>query len=54
MPLPRDFRGGKGAWLNSCQNLAKMSGGLSKAQYERLIHLASQNRILYDATYVRL
>ena len=43
MPPRRDFRGGKGTWLSSRQNLAKMSGGLNKGQYERR-----------DATCIRL
>ena len=43
MPPPRDFRCGKGAWLGSRQNLAKMSGGLNKTDYERLIYLVSQS-----------
>ena len=38
-----DLHSGKGAWLGSRQNLAKMSGGLDKTDYERLIHLVSQN-----------
>ena len=54
MPRPRDFRGGKGAWLSSRQNPAEMSGGLSKAKYERLNYLVSQNTILYDGTCIRL
>ena len=52
MPLPRDLRGGKGARLSSRQNSTKKSGGLNKAEYERLIHLVSQNRFLYDATCI--
>ena len=38
-----DFRCGKGAWLGSRKNLAKMSGGLDKTDYESLIRLVSQN-----------
>ena len=38
-----DLHSGKGAWLGSRQNLAKMSGGLDKTDYERLIRLVSQN-----------
>ena len=41
MPPRRDFRSGKRAWLDSRQNQAKMSGGLDKTNYERLIHLVS-------------
>ena len=37
------FAAERGAWLGSRQNLAKMSGGLDKTDYERLIHLVSQN-----------
>ena len=47
MPRPRDFRGRKGAWLSPRQNSGNMSGGLSKAKYERLSHPVSQNTILY-------
>ena len=54
MPSPPNFRGGKGAWLSSHRNPAKTSGGLDKADYERLTHLLSQSRILYDASYIRL
>ena len=34
MPPPRDFRSGKGAWLGSRQNSAKISEGLNKPGYE--------------------
>ena len=33
----------KGAWLSSRKNQTKMSGGLEKTDYERLIHPVSQN-----------
>ena len=35
-------------------NSAKMLGGHNKAEYKRLINLVSQNRMLYDATCIRL
>ena len=37
------LRSGKGAWLGSHQNPAKMSGGLDKTNQKRLIHLVSQS-----------
>ena len=52
--LPREFRGRKRARLRSHQNSATMSGGLKKAEYKRLIHFVLHNRILNDATYIRL
>ena len=42
MPPPRDFRSGKGAWLSSRKNQAKMPGDLNKTDYERLVHLVLQ------------
>ena len=42
MPQQRDFRGRKGALLSSHQNSDEMSGGLSKAGFEKLIHLVLQ------------
>ena len=38
-----DFQGGKRAWLGSCQNQAKVSAGLDKTDFGRLIHIVSQN-----------
>lgn len=38
--------------VNSRQISAKMSGGLDKVDYERIIHPVSQNRILCDVTCV--
>ena len=35
MPPLQDFRSGKGVWLGSYQNQAKMSGGVDKTDYER-------------------
>lgn len=37
IPPLLDFCGGKGVWLISHQNSASMSGGLNKAEHERLI-----------------
>ena len=54
MPPPLVFHAGRGTWLISFQYPAEMSGGLDKAAYEKLIHLVSQNRILYDADCFRL
>ena len=42
MPPPQEFCSGKGAWLSSRQTSAKMSGGLNKVGYEKLIHLVLQ------------
>ena len=43
MPPPWDFRSRKGLWIGSCQSPAKMSGGLNKIDYSRIIDLVSQN-----------
>ena len=42
MPPPWGFRSGKGAWLGSQQNQAKMPGGLNKTDYESSIHLVTE------------
>ena len=43
MPPPWDFRSRERVRLGPRQNQAKMSAGLDKTDYERLIHLVLQN-----------